>query len=135
MSVHHHVRASELLRRVLYAGEQLADQYQHSTVGIGHVLLVLAMEERSLMSSHLLACGLDVALLRQGLERQDDDLLTSIGPRLDEALTWAKQADSHYTGTEHLLLALAFNPMGVLVLHRHGADVDMLRQTLETGTG
>jgi ATP-dependent Clp protease ATP-binding subunit ClpA len=124
-------RLSELSRRVITAAEQIALELDHQMVGLGHLLLVLLMEKRSFTSALLWECGLDEARLRWGLERKDPLLLVSIDATLNQAMDYAEKIGDHYTGTDHLLLALTGNPAGIAVLQHYGMNTEVLRQQIE----
>lgn len=115
-------RLSELSRRVINAAEQLAVTLDHPTVGIGHLLLMLLLEERSSISTLLRGSGLDETRLRHDLEAGDPVLLVTLETVLGRVLDTAQSMSSHYTGTEHLLLTLAADENGVLLLRRYGLD-------------
>lgn len=121
-------RLSELSRRVINAAEQLAVTLDHPTVGQGHLLLVLLLEERSPISALLRAAGLDETRLRRELESGDTALLASLEDILNRALDQAQNLGSHYTGTEHLLLTLAADETGGALLRRYGLNPDDLRR-------
>lgn len=125
------VRLSELSRRVMYAAEQLAISLGHSQVGIGHLLLVMARERRSTTSPMLLACGLDETRLRDGLARGDGLLLVSIDRILNQVRDLVERVGSHYTGTEHLLLALVNDPAGQAALNAYGVRPETLEAYLQ----
>jgi ATP-dependent Clp protease ATP-binding subunit ClpC len=125
------VRLSELSRRVIYAAEQLAHSLGHADVGIGHLLLVMARESRSQTSPMLLACGLDETRLRDGLARGDALLLVSLDQILNQVRDLVERIGSHYTGTEHLLLALVYDPAGQAALHAYGVRLDVLEARLQ----
>ncbi len=115
-------RLSELSRRVIAGAEQLAVTLDHPTVGIGHLLLALLLEERGPMAALLRASGLDQSCLRACLDRRDPLPLESVELVLAQAQDHADNMGSHYTGTEHLLLALALAPAGAGLLRVCGAD-------------
>ena len=120
-------RLSELSRRVLNAAEQLAGAPQ--TAGLGHLLLVLARERRSVVSRLLRECGLDFDALEVSFEaaRQPRSPEEYVEDVIDHAVDLADQLGMHYTGTDHILLALAQNPHGIQWLRRYGVDVDRLK--------
>jgi ATP-dependent Clp protease ATP-binding subunit ClpA len=124
-------RLSELSRRVINAAEQLAVTLDHPTVGLGHLLLMLLLEERSSISA-LLRGRLDETRLRHELESGDPALLAPLETVLDRVLDTAQSMGSHYTGTEHLLLTLIADENGVALLRRYGLDPDALRNHLAT---
>jgi ATP-dependent Clp protease ATP-binding subunit ClpA len=123
-------RLSELSRRVLNAASQLADQRQDQPVGIVHLLLVLAREQRSVVSRILHDCGLDEqALAGAPGQWPPGNALTSaalLEDVIDHAVDRADQLGTHYTGTDHILLALAQNPHGAKLLKRYGVNLDQL---------
>ncbi len=120
-------RLSELSRRVINAAELLAVQLDHPAVGVGHLLLVMLLEERSPISAQLRQHGLDEARLRAGLDAAHAGLLASLEPVLASARGQAERLGSHYTGTEHLLLTLADDDRCAPILGAYGAAVPALR--------
>ncbi|MAS34962.1 MAG: hypothetical protein CL610_13215 [Anaerolineaceae bacterium] len=123
-------RLSELSRRVMNAAEQTAVALDHPVVGIGHLLLVLAWETRS-PTAHLLSeQGLDAARLHQSLLNGDANLMASIDQLLPRLAELVGQTGSHYTGTEHLLLALTADPNGRAMLEAYGVSADLLARRL-----
>ena len=123
-------RLSELSRRVLNAASQLADQQQDQPAGLDHLLLVLAREQRSVVSRILRDCGLDEIALAGALGQlplasnlTSEALLEDV---IDHAVDRADQLGTHYTGTDHILLALAQNPQGAKLLQRYGVSLDRL---------
>jgi len=115
-------RLSELSRRVLNAAQQLAADEHH--VSLEHLLLVLARERRSMASRLLQTYGLDVAGLERNLNQASAG--TMLEDVIEHAVDRADQLGSHYTGTDHLLLALAQHPYGALLLARCGIDAGEL---------
>jgi ATP-dependent Clp protease ATP-binding subunit ClpC len=124
-------RLSELSRRVINAAEQMAVSLDHHTVGLGHLLLMLALEPRSPTSALLRECGLDEARVRQGLDRRDPGLLLSVETVLERAFDRAQRMGSHYTGTEHLLLTVAQDEAGAALLRQYGVDPEDVCRRLE----
>ncbi len=121
-----HPRFSELSRRGIAGAQQSAAALNHPTVGIGHLLLALLLEARSPAAAALRASALDEACLRARLAAPDPLLLVSIEQALARAPDEAERLGSHYTGTEHLLLALALMPAGARLLAGCGADAAAL---------
>lgn len=127
-------RLSELTRRVLNAASQLASQDRDQPAGLDHLLLVLAREERSMVSRILRDCGLDKAALETALSQQlpanglaSEALLEDV---IDHAVNRADQLGTHYTGTDHVLLAVAQNPYGARLLQKYGVNLDQLSAAL-----
>jgi ATP-dependent Clp protease ATP-binding subunit ClpA len=122
---------SELSRRVINAAEQMAVALDHPTVGLGHLLLVLLRERRSPTAALLARLDLDEARVNTLVEAQQPDALVSIETLLEDALEHARNLGSHYTGTEHLLLALATQESGAALIERGGVAPAALREALE----
>jgi ATP-dependent Clp protease ATP-binding subunit ClpA len=120
-------RLSELSRRVINAAEQLAVELDHTQVGVGHLLLVLLQERRSQLGPILRAAAMDEPRLRTELQIGAPEVLTSIEAALETALDHAERVGSHYTGTEHMVLALTDDPRGVAVLTHLAIDPHDLR--------
>ncbi len=123
-------RLSELSRRVLNAAEQLAAQQDNQLTGLDHLLLVLAGEKRSPVSRILRDSGLDRETLQAQLGHfsaeeplNPQDLLEDV---IDHAVDRADQLGTHYTGTDHILLALAENPYGARLLQQAGVNREQL---------
>jgi ATP-dependent Clp protease ATP-binding subunit ClpA len=122
---------SELSRRVISAAEQMALAFDHPTIGIGHLLMVLLTERRSPMSALLWEAGLDESHLRWGLDNRDPVTLVNIDVVLSQALDAAERLGDHYTGTEHLMLMLTLDLHGRALLEKYGLSADALRYRLE----
>jgi ATP-dependent Clp protease ATP-binding subunit ClpA len=123
-------RLSELSRRVINAAEQYAVALDHQTVGLGHLLLVLLRERRSPASVILRDNRLDENALQAALDAQEADVLVSIEGVLAQSVEYARDVDSHYTGTEHLLLAVVMDTHGADLLRRFGVSVALVEQSL-----
>ncbi len=133
-------RLSELSRRVLNAAEQLASvRTEHQPTRLDHLLLVLARERRSMSSRILRECGLNLPRLEEDMENQKDGILQEavVEEVIDQAVDRADQLGTHYTGTDHILLALAQNPAGAQLLAEVGVNparlIDALYQHLARG--
>jgi len=123
---------SELSKRVLNAAEQVAVQMDHEGVGLGHLLLVLKRERRAMAARLLDECHLDLALIDQALDQRSAAAMTSLEDVLLEAVEYAENLGSHYTGTEHLLLGFLAHPVGEYLLQQCGVDPETLRTRLES---
>ncbi|NDJ77300.1 MAG: hypothetical protein GYB65_13690 [Chloroflexi bacterium] len=124
-------RLSELSRRVLTAAGQLATQDdQRQPAGVAHLLLALALERRSVVSRVLQECGLQQSPLEaeasQAAEGDQAVQAAILDDVIDHAVDRANQLGTHYTGTEHIVLALAQNAHGASLLQRHGVKPDKL---------
>jgi ATP-dependent Clp protease ATP-binding subunit ClpA len=123
-------RLSELSRRVLNAAGQMAATEQDQPAGIAHLLAVLARERRSVVSRLLHEAGLQqddlLAAVQAGTASQADDPRAVLEDVIDHAVDRADQLGMHYTGTEHILLALAENPQGAALLQRFGVEAARL---------
>jgi ATP-dependent Clp protease ATP-binding subunit ClpA len=130
-AVRRHARFSELSRRVLNAADELSISMDHQTIGIGHLMLALVSERRGQTTNLLLESGLDVGRVQRDLERQDAALLVSIEPLLNQALEISEQYSSHYTGTDHLLLALTTDAAAIALLRAYGANAETLAHAID----
>lgn len=123
-------RLSELTRRVLNAASQVAAQEKEQPAGVDHLLLVLAREGRSRASRILRECGLNETALQAALGQMppENDLTSEalLVDVIDHAVDRADQLGTHYTGTDHVLLALAENPHSASLLQRYGVDLERL---------
>jgi len=127
-------RLSELSRRVLNAADQLAAQDAGRPAGIDHLLLVLLRERRSPVSRVLRSCGLDeralLTVIHSSAAAPDSISEVLLDDVIDQAVNRADQLGTHYTGTDHMLLALAEHPQGVRLLQGCGVDPDQLQAAL-----
>jgi len=127
-------RLSELSRRVLNAAGQVVagppGEMNGDAIGLDHLLLVLARERRSEVSRLLHKCGLNVMTLEAGLGTfTPGDALSAeavLEDVIDHAVDRADQLGTHYTGTDHMLLALAENPHGARLMRQHGVNLERL---------
>jgi ATP-dependent Clp protease ATP-binding subunit ClpC len=122
---------SELSRRVINAAEQRALSMHHETVGLGHLLLELALESRSPTAQMLRDCGLDERRLQQDLSQASPALLMAIEAMLAQVIDLAGDVGSHYIGTEHLLRVLVRDPAGSAALRTYGVDPALLLHRLD----
>ncbi len=123
-------RLSELSRRVLNASEQLAEQTPFKQIGMAHLMLVLARERRSVCSQILRDCGFDDASLEAALMKPRAASGGNLEELLDRAVEHAEELGSHYTGTEHILLALRLDLRGARLLKKYGAVPDEVERRL-----
>lgn len=130
--VRRYVRLSELSRRVINAAEQLAVAFDHETVGIGHLLLVLLREKRSITATLLHAVALDESRVEQALRNREPAALDSIERILVMAVEYAQNWGDHYTGTEHLLLVITADPAGAGLLRQFNIAPEVLHRKVES---
>ncbi len=125
---------SELSRRVLNAASKLAAEYSHPAAGLEHLLLVLALERRSVAAALLSETGFKQEKLVEDLQKLQPDVALSVAA-LDEVLDCAvEQAETmgtHYTGTDHLLLAMTLEKSSQILLARCGVDFVDLQMKLK----
>lgn len=127
-------RLSELSRRVINAAEQMAVALDHETVGLGHLLLVLRRERRATTAELLQKYGFDTTRANEIIEGQATQATVRVEAVLLAAGEYAQQIGTHYTGTEHLLLAFCMNPDGKALLHTCGVDSQALSTHLAEKT-
>ncbi len=123
---------SELSRRVLKGAEQVADQLDHKQVGLAHLLLVLAQERRSVCSQILHATGFDVRTLEADLHKPRPATGGALEDILDRAVEHAQALGSHYTGTDHILLAMASEARGARLLRKYNTVPAEVESRLRT---
>jgi len=127
-------KLSELGRRVLNAAKMIAQSYEQESVTMYHLLLVLCRERRSVVSRLLVDCGLDVERLVDVCAMLPDKSIVAeaeLDYMVDRAVDRAVALGSHYTGTEHLLLAMMLIPTGQLLLYEFWVDIEQLREGLD----
>mgnify|MGYP002713146123 CR=1 FL=1 len=124
-------RLSELSRRVINAAEQNAVALDHPSVGIIHLLQVLLTEQRSIIPKLLIEHGLTEAQLEPDLKQPDENALQSIEQVMLKASDLARNFGSHYTGTEHLMLALLMNDAGKNLLAKFDIPNQKLKEAIE----
>ncbi|MFP4321056.1 MAG: Clp protease N-terminal domain-containing protein [Anaerolineales bacterium] len=126
-------RLSELSRRVLNATNSLARTYEHPTASLEHLLLVLWREKRSMVAHVLVQAGLQAHQLQADLEQLHIDAalaMTAFDEILARSVDLAESFGTHYTGTDHLLLALVEDDEGRALLRRYGANTGYLSAVL-----
>lgn len=127
-------KLSELGKRVLTAAEQVAAQYEQRTVAPEHLLLVLARERRSVAKRLLREAGCDASRLEAvvpTLPAYAALATTRLDLILDMAVAQAQSMGSHYTGTEHILLAMISIPWSEQLLRAYGVDIARLQHLLQ----
>lgn len=122
---------SELSRRVLNGAEQIAEQMNHKQVGLAHLLLVLAREQRSICNQVLHTAGLDERALEADLRKARPASGGDLEDLLDRAVEQGEALGSHHTSTDHILLALALAPRGARLLRKYGALPAVVQRQLQ----
>ncbi len=125
-------KLSELSRRVINAAEQMAVAQDHETVGVGHLLLILAREHRSVVSILLNSAGLDEGQLEAFIREQDHIATTSIETLLARAGEIAQDWANHYIGTEHLMIALTLDQAGTNLMERLKIEPSVIKRKVES---
>lgn len=124
---------SELGKRVLNAAEYMAIVNDHRTITPLHLLLALAQEQRGIGFVALPECGLHTAELISDIETLPRNVpggLVMTNHLIDGAVERAEILGTHYTGTEHLLLAMTVDPDGQAILEHYGVDLRCLQSHL-----
>jgi ATP-dependent Clp protease ATP-binding subunit ClpA len=136
-------RFTERARRVVYFAQEEAARLGESFVSTEHLLLGLVREKDSAVCRLLDKMGVSLSGLRSEIERQvphgegrlsHDMALTPRAKRvMDLAYDEARQLNSNYIGTEHLLLALIREGEGLAgrVLDRIGVDLARTRSQVK----
>ena len=123
-------KLSELGRRVLNASSQIAKSHDQKSLFPEHILLALTQERRSVAKKMLIECHCDIDRLKSvipRLPRHSIEAQTVIDQVLDRALDRAEAMGSHYTGTEHILLAMTMNRRAQHMLAEYGIDISQLQ--------
>jgi ATP-dependent Clp protease ATP-binding subunit ClpA len=106
----------------------LADDLDQHPVDLMHLLLALAQEKRSPAALSLHRCGLNLTALQDALRRPHVSTAAHLEEVLDEAVFYAEQMGSHYTGTDHIIMALARHERGMWLLLKFRVDVERLQR-------
>ncbi|MBL8985964.1 MAG: hypothetical protein JNJ80_06825 [Gemmatimonadetes bacterium] len=129
------------VRAILHAARQESDRLRHGYVGTEHLLLGLLQVTHSVADEVLnnLAVPVDAVLADLGKAVPPGAEARAVGSDLpytsrakkvlELAMREASQLGHSYVGSEHLLLGLAREEIGIAaqVLTAHGATVDRLR--------
>lgn len=126
-------RLSELAKRVLNSAGQIAASYQQKSLAPQHLLLALSRERRSVARRLLTenACNVDMLLADiEKIPAYSPELELHLNQIINRAVDRAEAMGSHYTGTEHLLLAMTLDPASQTMLQRYDVDIDTLQMKL-----
>ncbi len=133
-------RFTERTRRVIFFAQEEAARLGENYVGTEHLLLGLVRESDSVAARILERLNVNLGRVRQEIERQvargdgrlgQEMQLTPRAKRvIDLAYEEARQLNSNYIGTEHLLLGLVRESDGIAgrVLDKLGVDLERTRR-------
>jgi ATP-dependent Clp protease ATP-binding subunit ClpC len=127
-------RLSELSRRVLNAAARQAEEHKHASVGLEHLLLVLSQERRSMATRLLVETGLSQKRLSEDIKRlQVDSVMaaTALDAVLIRAVEQTEVLGMHYTGTNHILLAMLMDEEGAALMKAYGINLSQLKEKLQ----
>ncbi|GIW42529.1 MAG: chaperone protein ClpB [Candidatus Binatia bacterium] len=144
-------RFTEKSQEALRAAQGIATRRNHQGIDVEHLLLALLDQPDGLATPILQAAGVNVPLLREGLERELERIPQVTGPaagpdrvyvthRLNRVLTKAedeaKALKDEYVSVEHILLAIADDKekAGAL-LRQQGLTREALMQALRKVRG
>ncbi len=132
---------TEHVRHTIASAVNEAQRRQHEAVGTEHLLLGLLAESDGVATAVITNCGVDIVLLRQHIEASikhgfsaaPSDLHPPFTSRakkvLELAMAEARDLEHTYVGTEHLLLGLLREEIGIAaqVLTHFGVSLDGAR--------
>jgi ATP-dependent Clp protease ATP-binding subunit ClpA len=133
-AVRQSARLSELSRRVLNAAARVADEYHHRTAGLEHLLLVLSREKRSMATRLLVETGFDPGRLEADIQHAQFDPVmaaTAMDEVLVRAVDQTEILGMHYTGTNHIVLAMLLDEEGAALMRHYGIRVAELKRKLQ----
>ncbi len=130
---------TERARKVLSLSQEEAQRFNHNYIGTEHILLGLVREGEGVAAKVLANLGVDLEKVRSAVEyiigRGEKSVGQDIGltPRakrvIELAVDEARRLNHNYIGTEHLLLGLLREEVGVAagVLESLGVSLDKVR--------
>jgi len=132
-------RFTQRARRVLSLAHQEAERLHQDVIGTEHLLLGLIMEEGGIAGRVLRDLGLEVARVREMVERLSGfgqgtgeriDLSPGVQQVLEFSIEEARHMNHHYIGTEHLLLAVVRSEEGLAreILRKLGLSAEQIRR-------
>lgn len=135
---------TERARKVLSLAQEEAQRFNHNFIGTEHLLLGLVREGDGIAAKVLSNLGIELNRVRGAVEfiigrgsgRDDRAVLGEVGltPRakrvMELAVDEARRLDHHYVGTEHLLLGLIREGVGIAagVLRSLGLTLEQVRE-------
>jgi ATP-dependent Clp protease ATP-binding subunit ClpB len=111
-------KLTQKAQEAVLEAQSLAERYQHPAVEPEHLLEALVTQEGGVAPSIMKRIGVDVAMLRQGIEQALNKMARATGTAVQigmsraladtirEAEDIASNMKDEYTSTEHLLLAM-----------------------------
>ena len=136
-------RFTSRARHVLKLAQQEAERLNSRVIGTEHVLVALLREDSGVAARILKELGITLPKVRAAVERRAAkasyplERRLELSPRtkqvLELAVKEAQELDSHYIGTEHLLLGIVKEGGGIAagILKRMGASERSVRDSLE----
>ena len=114
---------TEQAQEALALSQEIVRQYRHSQWDVEHILLALLRQERGLVGEILRELGVDTEAIRQQVEKaldkspkvayETEQMYAT--PRVAQLITKAgeeaKRLKDEFIGTEHLLVAMASDPV------------------------
>jgi ATP-dependent Clp protease ATP-binding subunit ClpB len=147
-------KLTQKAQEAVLEAQSLAERYQHPAVEPEHLLEALVTQEGGVAPSIMKRIGVDVAMLRQGIEQALNKMARATGTAVQigmsraladtirEAEDIASNMKDEYTSTEHLLLAMTAvgtaSPKAGKVrelLARYGIDYNTVLQALAAVRG
>lgn len=142
-------RFTEQAQEALAASQELVRQYHHSQWDVEHILLALLQQQAGLVGNILKELGVDVDAVKQQAvavlektakvtyEATQIYATPRIARLLEAATAEADRLKDEFTGTEHLLIAMAGEQKGeaATVLHRLGIDQEKVYRALQNIRG
>ncbi len=136
---------TEQAQGALAASQQLVQQYHHSQWDVEHILLALLLQERGLVGDILRELGVDVEVAKReitaALEKSPKVAYEvaqiyatpRIAQLLQVATAEADRLKDEFTGTEHLLIAIAGEQQGEAanILRHLGIDQEKVYRALQ----
>lgn len=136
-------RFTERARRVVFSAQEEAQSSGEGHVSTEHLLLGLVREEGSVAIRVLEALGVSLDMVRKHVREYHPKEVASPGKQMtltptaktviDLAYDEARNLNNNYIGTEHLLLGMIRDGIGVAgrVLEEIGVQLESTRQTVQ----
>jgi ATP-dependent Clp protease ATP-binding subunit ClpC len=136
-------RFTRRARSALKLAQEEAERLNSSVIGTEHVLVALLREDSGVAARILKELGITLPKVRAAVERRAGkaslplERRVELSPRtkqvLELAVKEAQELNSHYIGTEHLLLGIVKEGSGIAagILRRMGASERSVRDSLK----